>query len=65
MVGNTEVFECPLGERAMVERTCDVMDVWSQFDQNACGDSISGQLNNLVDLFSNVRQWITEQSDCN
>ena len=36
-------------------RSCDIGGVWNQFDENAC-DSLSGQLNILIDLFSNVRE---------
>ena len=46
---------CPLGEGVTVERSCGAGGVWGQFDEIGCGESISGQLNNLVDLFLNVK----------
>ena len=49
------MFMCPLGRQVLVIRSCGAGGVWSQFDENACGASISGQLSNLVNLFSNVR----------
>ena len=56
----TATFECPLGERVPVGRSCGTGGVWGTFDENACGESISGRLNNLVDLFSNVSQLMAK-----
>ena len=54
--GQNAMFMCPLGQQVSVPRSCGAGGVWSQFDANICGAGISGQLNNLVDLFSNVRR---------
>ena len=51
----TTTFTCPLGEGVTVDRSCGAGGVWGQFDEIGCGESISGQLNNLVDLFLNVK----------
>ena len=47
------MFVCPLDQ--LITRSCGAGGVWGQFDETACGSSVSGQLNGLVDLFSNVR----------
>jgi hypothetical protein len=44
-----------MGERVIVNRSCGAGGLWGQFDETLCGESISGQLNNLVDLFLNVK----------
>ena len=54
--GQSAMFTCPFGEQVPVTRNCSVGGVWSQFNETICGTSISGQLNTLVDLFSNVRR---------
>jgi hypothetical protein len=64
--GGVATFRCPLVENSIeiVSRRCGAGGVWGQFDETACGTSISGQLNNLVNLFSNVRQnWVINHSD--
>ena len=52
--GSTSTSTCPLSNETMATRTCAVGGVWMPFDENSCS-SFSGQLNDLVDLFSNVR----------
>lgn len=54
--GQSAMFMCPFGGQILVTRNCSVGGVWSQFNETICGTSISGQLNTLVDLFSNVRR---------
>ena len=53
--GVNATFTCPLNREIVVTRSCVIGGEWSQFDESAC-DGISGQLSNLIDLFSNVRQ---------
>ena len=55
--GGIATFRCPLVENRVevVNRSCGARGVWDQFDETACGSSVSGQLNILIDLFSNVR----------
>ena len=55
--GGIATFRCPLVENRVevVNRSCGAGGVWDQFDETACGSSVSGQLNILIDLFSNVR----------
>ncbi len=50
----TATFVCPLNRQFQVTRSCGIGGVWDQFDETACG-TITGQLNNLINLFSNVR----------
>ena len=60
--GQNATFICPSSQQVSVTRSCGAGGVWSQFDENTCGASISGQLNNLVNLFSNVRQKLGNKS---
>lgn len=54
--GVTATFTCPLNREIVVARSCGIGGEWSGFDESACDrDGISGQLNDLIDLFSNVR----------
>ena len=53
--GETATFICPLSPESLVTRSCGIGGVWSQFDENACSASVSGQLSNLINLFNNVR----------
>ena len=55
--GGIATFRCPPVENRVevVNRSCGAGGVWDQFDETACGSSVSGQLNILIDLFSNVR----------
>ena len=55
IVTETATFTCPLGEGVTVDRICGAKGEWGQFDEIGCGESISRQLNNLVDLFLNVK----------
>ena len=55
-VGERAMFVCPLDQLITISRSCGAGGVWGQFDETTCGSSISGQLNGLVDLFSNVRK---------
>ena len=51
----TATFTCPLGEGSTVDRICGDGGVWDQFNEIGCGESISAQLNHLIDLFLNVK----------
>lgn len=48
-------FTCPFNVEVVTTRTCTTGGSWLPFNEDAC-QTFSGQLNDLLDLFTNVRQ---------
>ena len=61
--GKIATIACPSSQAISVSRSCGIGGTWSEFDARSCS-GISGQLSDLVDLFSNVRQcmksWVAK-----